>query len=125
MAYEVKLNHGMLTLNLKENVDLSETGQIKQEILENTQMDFTHLKIQGENLNYIDSSAVALFLFLKRLCEEKGALFEIASLSGIAQKVINLAGLSNILVSKESIRPQDKKTASKLDLNIDSLFNDE
>ena len=123
MAYKINLNNDTLTLNLSGNVDLSETGQIKQDIQEKSSENFTKLIIKGENISYIDSSAVALLLFLKRFCEESGAIFQIEKLAEIAHKVINLAGLTNILTSKK-ISDGKEFNLKHIDSSIDSLFED-
>jgi len=123
MAYKINLDNNALILNLSGNVDLSETGQIKQDIQKKSSENFTKLIIEGEKISYIDSSAVALLLFLKRFCEERGAIFQIEKLAEIAHKVINLAGLTNILTSKK-ISDGKEFNLKNIDSSIDSLFED-
>ena len=126
MAYQIKLDDNQLTLVLKGTVDLSETSEIKEAIKSEPKAEFKKLGIEGSELAYIDSSAVALFLFSKKLAEENGMSFEILSLSDSANKVINLAGLSNVLKTKESKNNQNAKTESPsddLDISLDNLFD--
>jgi anti-anti-sigma factor len=125
MAYKIHLTKDTLILNLNDNVDLSETGQIKKDIQEKSSENFTKLIIEGEKISYIDSSAVALLLFLKRFCEERGAAFQIEKLAEIAHKVINLAGLGSLLNSKQ-VPSQTKNTAkNNIDDSLDDLFSSE
>ena len=100
MAYQIKLDDNQLTLVLKGTVDLSETSEIKDALNSEPKADFKKLLIEGSELEYIDSSAVALLLFSKKIAEENGMSFEILSLSESANKVINLAGLSGVLKTK-------------------------
>jgi len=125
MAYKINLNNDTLTLNLSGNVDLSETGQIKQDIQEKSSENFTKLIIKGENISYIDSSAVALLLFLKRFCEESGAIFQIEKLAEIAHRVINLAGLGSLLTLKQAPSQTKNTTKNNIDDSLDDLFSSE
>jgi len=123
MAYKINLDKDTLILSLSENVDLSETGQIKKDIQEKSTEDFNKLVIEGEKISYIDSSAVALLLFLKRFCEEKGATFQIEKLAEIAHKVINLAGLGSLLTSKQGASQTKNSTKNNIDDSLDDLFS--
>ena len=126
MAYQIKLDDNQLTLVLKGTVDLSETSEIKEAVKNEPKAEFKKLAIEGSELDYIDSSAVALLLFCKKIAEENGMSFEILSLSDSANKVINLAGLSSVLRTKESKSSQNVKTESAsddLDISLDNLFD--
>ena len=126
MAYQIKPDDNELTLVLKGTVDLSETSEIKEAIKNEPKADFKKLAIEGSELDYIDSSAVALLLFSKKLAEENGMTFEILGLSESANKVINLAGLSGVLKTKASKNNQSAKAESNsddLDISLDNLFD--
>ena len=126
MAYQIKLDDNQLTLVLKGTVDLSETSEIKEAIKSEPKAEFKIVAIEGSEIEYIDSSAVALLLFSKKIAEENGLTFEILSLSDSANKVINLAGLSSVLRTKESKSSQNVKTESAsddLDISLDNLFD--
>jgi len=126
MAYQIKPDDNELTLVLKGTVDLSETSEIKEAIKNEPKADFKKLAIAGSELDYIDSSAVALLLFSKKLAEENGMTFEILGLSESANKVINLAGLSGVLKTKASKNNQSAKAESNsddLDISLDNLFD--
>jgi len=125
MAYQIKLDDNQLTLVLKGTVDLSETSEIKEAIKSEPKAEFKKLAIEGSELEYIDSSAVALLLFSKKIAEENGLTFEILSLSDSANKVINLAGLSSVLKTKESSNQNNKPMSASddLDISLDNLFD--
>ena len=90
-----------------------------------TDENFSKIIVFGDKVTYIDSSAVALLLFLKKFCQERGSQFEIDSLSDIANKVIDLAGLSTILVTKKgSTKNKTKPSESNIDKSLDDLFSD-
>ena len=125
MAYQIKLDDNQLTLVLKGTVDLSETSEIKEAVKNEPKAEFKKLAIEGSELDYIDSSAVALLLFSKKIAEENGLTFEILSLSDSANKVINLAGLSSVLKTKESNIQNNKPMSASddLDISLDNLFD--
>jgi len=125
MTYKIHLTNDTLTLNLSGNVDLSESGQIKHDIQEKSSENFTKLIIEGEKISYIDSSAVALLLFLKRFCEERGAIFQIEKLAEIAHKVINLAGLGSLLIIKQESSQTKDSIKNNIDDSFDDLFSSE
>lgn len=126
MAYQIKLDDNQFTLVLKGTVDLSETSEIKEALKSEPKVEFKKLAIDGSEIEYIDSSAVALLLFSKKIAEESGMSFEIIALSDSANKVINLAGLSSVLKTKGSKSSQNAKTESPsadLDISLDNLFD--
>lgn len=123
MTYKINLVKDTLILNLSDNIDLSETGQIKKDIQEKSTEDFTSLVIEGDKISYIDSSAVALLLFLKRFCEARGSTFQIEKLAEIAHKIINLAGLGSLLTSKQGSSQTKNSTKNDIDDSLDDLFS--
>ena len=112
-------------------MDLSETNDIKLAIAEEPKAGFKHLVINGEALEYIDSSGVALMLFTKKLATDQNLIFEVEALSENAQKVINLAGLASILKIKNVPKMEAEATPKSakaedlsLDFALDDLFNE-
>jgi len=131
MAFNILVKDDRITLKLSGNVDLSETNDIKLAIAEEPKAGFKHLVINGEALEYIDSSGVALMLFTKKLAADQNLIFEVEALSENAQKVINLAGLASILKIKnvpkmdaEAIPKSAKVEDLSLDFALDDLFNE-
>ena len=131
MAFTILVKDDKITLKLSGNVDLSETNDIKLAIAEEPKAGFKHLVINGEALEYIDSSGVALMLFTKKLAADQNLIFEVEALSENAQKVINLAGLASILKIKnvpkmdaEATPKSTKVEDLSLDFALDDLFNE-
>ena len=131
MAFNILVKDDKITLKLSGNVDLSETNDIKLAIAEEPKAGFKHLVINGEALEYIDSSGVALMLFTKKLATDQNLIFEVEALSENAQKVINLAGLAGILKIKnvpkmdaEASPKSEKVEDLSLDFALDDLFNE-
>lgn len=131
MAFNILVKDDRITLKLSGNVDLSETNDIKLAIAEEPKAGFKHLVINGEALEYIDSSGVALMLFTKKLAADQNLIFEVEALSDNAQKVINLAGLASILKIKNvpkidaEASPKSAKVEDlSLDFALDDLFNE-
>ena len=131
MAFNILVKDDKITLKLSGNVDLSETNDIKLAIAEEPKAGFKHLVINGEALEYIDSSGVALMLFTKKLAADQNLIFEVEALSDNAQKVINLAGLAGILKIKNVPKTDAEVTPKSpsvedlsLDFALDDLFNE-
>ena len=129
MAFNILVKDDKIILKLSGNVDLSETNDIKVAIAEEPKAGFKHLAINGEALEYIDSSGVALMLFTKKLATDQNLIFEVEALSENAQKVINLAGLGSILKVKnapkaEAVSNSPKSSDQSLDFTLDNLFDD-
>jgi anti-sigma B factor antagonist len=109
MAFDLVVNNDTFVLTLSGNVDLSETSNIKDALANEPKAGFKKLSINAESVDYMDSSAVAVLLFSKRLAEEHQMLFEISSISETAAKVIKLAGLDKVfkLPAEQSLAPED------------------
>ncbi len=135
MAYEITQQDASLILTLTGTVDLSETSEIKDAIRDEPKFGYDVLEVDGADLDYIDSSAVALLLFIKRVVEEQGMLFVINRLSSAAGKVIQLAGLDGMLQARYSqqensvVQPQEQglviaDEGGLSDMSLDDWFNE-
>ena len=96
MAYDLETSNDAFILKLSGNVDLSETSSIKDSLKNEPKAGFKKLQVECEQTEYMDSSAVALLLFAKRIAEENHMIFEIKSISSAAKKIIELAGLAQV-----------------------------
>ena len=116
MAYDLETSNDAFILKLSGNVDLSETSDIKDIIRNEPKAGFKKLQVECEQTEYMDSSAVALLLFAKRIAEENHMIFEIKSISSAAKKIIELAGLAQVfsLPSVEG-NSNDSETAADLE----------
>jgi anti-anti-sigma factor len=103
MAYDLQTVGDAFTLTLSGTVDLSETSNVKDLLKNEPKAGFKRLVIECGETEYMDSSAVALLLFAKRVAEESQMVFEIASISSSAKKIIEMAGLGAVFsLPKES-----------------------
>lgn len=96
MAYDLQTAGDAFTLQLSGTVDLSETTNVKDLLKNEPKAGFKRLVIECGDTEYMDSSAVALLLFAKRVAEENQMVFEIASISSSAKKIIEMAGLGAV-----------------------------
>lgn len=96
MAYDLQTAGDAFTLQLSGTVDLSETSNVKDLLKNEPKAGFKRLVIECGDTEYMDSSAVALLLFAKRVAEENQMVFEIASISSSAKKIIEMAGLGAV-----------------------------
>ena len=96
MAYDLQTADDAFTLTLSGTVDLSETSNVKDLLKSEPKAGFKRLVIECGDTEYMDSSAVALLLFAKRVAEENQMVFEIASISSSAKKIIEMAGLGAV-----------------------------
>jgi anti-sigma B factor antagonist len=122
MAFDLIFKDNTFILTLTGSVDLSETSTIKESLVNEPKAGFKKLSIIAESVEYIDSSAVALLLFAKRIAEENQMLFEITSISDAATKVIQLAGLDKVFtlpVNSSSQSESVQEPEVNIDLNAD------
>lgn len=96
MAYDLQTAGDAFTLTLSGTVDLTETSNVKDLLKNEPKAGFKRLVIECGETEYMDSSAVALLLFAKRVAEESQMIFEIASISSSAKKIIEMAGLGAV-----------------------------
>jgi anti-sigma B factor antagonist len=122
MAFDLIFKDNTFILTLTGSIDLSETSTIKESLVNEPKAGFKKLSIIAESVDYIDSSAVALLLFAKRIAEENQMLFEITSISDVATKVIQLAGLDKVFtlpVNSSSQSEPLQEPELSIDLNAD------
>ena len=119
MAFDLIFKDNAFILTLTGSVDLSETSTIKESLVNEPKAGFKKLSIVAESVDYIDSSAVALLLFAKRIAEENQMLFEITSISDAATKVIQLAGLDKVFTLPVNSSSQSEPPAQEPEINID------
>ena len=102
MAYDLQTNGESFILSLSGTVDLSETTSIKDLIKNEPKAGFKKFVIDCGETEYMDSSAVALLLFAKRVAEENQMMFDIKSISTSAKKIIDMAGLGAVFSLPET-----------------------
>jgi anti-sigma B factor antagonist len=131
MSYKIKPVNDQLYLYLEGTIDLSETPEIKEAIQNEPKSGFKKFLVDGSKIEYIDSSGVALLIYLKRAIPESGMLLEFESLSENVMKVISLAGLTSIIKPKnsniseqKSPETQPEKKDDLSDLELDMLFDE-
>lgn len=126
MSYKLSLNNNTLTLTLSGAVDLSQTSDIKTALNDEPKSGITKLVIDGSQIEYLDSSAVALIIFSKRVAEDHGMACELKPFSEEAFKVISMAGLAEVLKAR-SVKPtpSNNDTEDDLDLDLDLAMDDE
>ena len=96
MPLNLSKNEGSLVLELSGSIDINSTDSLREQItaaLSNA----IAVRVNANDTDYIDSSGVALLLYVKQQTEAKGAVFEFASASAAVAKVIELAMLSAVL----------------------------
>jgi anti-sigma B factor antagonist len=131
MSYKIKPVNDQLYLYLEGAIDLSETSEIKEAIQNEPKSGFKKFLVDGSKIEYIDSSGIALLIYLKRAIPESGMLLEFESLSENAMKVVALAGLTSIIQPKnlntteqKSSEKQPEKKDDLSNLDLDMLFDE-
>lgn len=107
MAYDLQTADDAFTLTLSGTVDLSETSNVKDLLKNEPKAGFKRLVVECGETEYMDSSAVALLLFAKRVAEENQMVFEIASISSSAKKIIEMAGLGAVFTLPAVSSPEE------------------
>lgn len=104
-----------LEIQLFGQIDLSSTQSIKAEFDGLISGDISKVIIEAKELEYIDSSGVAVLLAIKRRCAQVGSAVSIKEISQAGFRVIELAKL-------ESLLPIEK-ISKKDHLAVESTFN--
>lgn len=130
MPLNMSKNEGSLVLELSGSIDINSTDSLR-ELIAVELSDVTSVNVNANDTDYIDSSGVALLLFVKQQAEAKGAVFEFASASAAVAKVIELAMLTAVLPISHVADAQTQDQASDefsmddFDDTFDDLFSDE
>lgn len=130
MPLNLSTNEGSLVLELSGSIDINSTDSLREQIAA-ALGDATSVSVSANDTDYIDSSGVALLLFVKQQTEAKGAVFEFVSASAAVAKVIELAMLSAVLPISQVADAQSQDQASDefsmddFDDSFDDLFADE
>tara|TARA_B110000977_G_C10841701_1_gene402274 strand:- start:35 stop:463 length:429 start_codon:yes stop_codon:yes gene_type:complete len=127
MSYQIQLdtNKSALMLQLYKTVDLSETSEIKEALMLEPKSGIDKLIVDGGLIEYLDSSAVALLLFAKRVAADNNMECEFLPFSDEAFKVIDMAGLKSTLNAMKlegaDSTKSDSDETEDLDFNLDDL----
>jgi len=126
MALSIIKDSGLFTLMMTGSVDINETDLMRTKIAEEATED-TPVEVNASEVTYIDSSGVALLLYVKKLAENKGVTFKITMASEAVQKVIKLAMLESLLPIDEVIGGQgeaDSVSEVSFDDDLSESFSD-
>lgn len=98
MPYEIEANEQKILLSLSGEIDLQLTPQIKM-VASETMSQHPHATqfcIDAPNVSYIDSSGIAVLVFLRRQSEQNNMSFRWYGISHAVRTVICLSGLSHL-----------------------------
>ena len=126
MALSIIKDSGLFTLMMTGSVDINETDLMRTKIAEEATEDIP-VEVNASEVTYIDSSGVALLLYVKKLAENKGVTFKITMASEAVQKVIKLAMLESLLPIDEVIGGQgeaDSVSEVSFDDDLSESFSD-
>ena len=126
MALSIIKDSGVVTLVMSGSVDINETDLMRTKIAEEASEDIP-FEVNASEVTYIDSSGVALLLYVKKLAENKSVGFKITMASDAVQKVIKLAMLESLLPINEIVSAQgEAETVSmgSFDDDLSESFSD-
>jgi len=98
MPYEIEANGQKILLRLSGEIDLQLTPQIKQIATEaiNSHPQAKQFCVDAPEVSYIDSSGIAVLVYLRRESEQKQLSFCWLGISQAIRTVIYLSGLSRL-----------------------------
>ena len=98
MPYEIEANGQRILLRLSGEIDLQLTPRIKQIAIEaiNSHPQATQVCIDAPEVSYIDSSGIAVLVYLRRESEQRQLSFSWLGISQAIKSVIYLSGLSHL-----------------------------
>jgi anti-sigma B factor antagonist len=97
LAFSILVLDTLIKIELSDSIDLSCTSALKEEFERLMSSDVHSVQVNAAKLDYIDSSGVASFLFMRKLCTRFGANLVISAISVPAARVIQLANLDSVL----------------------------
>lgn len=106
MPFKFAKNSDQLVLTLSGDIDLEITPDVKNDLAENLD-DVSKLEIDGQLVNYIDSSGISILVIAMQSCKQKNIDFSISKASDELMRVIELAHLDKLLSIDEQTGPAD------------------
>ena len=106
MPFKFTKNNNQLVLTLSGDIDLEITPDIKNDLAENLD-EVSKLEIDGQLVNYIDSSGISILVIAMQSCKQKNIDFSISKASNELMRVIELAHLDKLLTINEQTGPAD------------------
>lgn len=95
--------NGVTVLRLDGELDLYNTGQLKEQVLELFADGRSRLVVDLDDVSYVDSSGIALLLYIYTSCQKRGFSVLFANVRGSVEKVIGLTKLDGFLPIISSI----------------------
>lgn len=90
---------GRMTLDLAGDLDMYASQRLMQELRQALEQPIDELQINAANLDFIDSAGLRAVLWAQSEAQSKGMAFRVTAVSRVAERVIDLAGLREILLS--------------------------
>lgn len=106
MPFKFTKNNNQLVLTLSGDIDLEITPDVKNDLAENLD-EVSKLEIDGQLVNYIDSSGISILVIAMQSCKQKNIDFSISKASNELMRVIELAHLDKLLTINEQTGPAD------------------
>jgi len=106
MPFKFTKNSDQLVLTLSGDIDLEITPDVKNDLAENLD-EVSKLEIDGQQVNYIDSSGISILVIAMQSCKQKNIDFSISKASNELMRVIELAHLDKLLTINEQTGPAD------------------
>lgn len=106
MPFKFTKNSDQLVLTLSGDIDLEITPDVKNDLAENLD-EVSKLEIDGQLVNYIDSSGISILVIAMQSCKQKNIDFSISKASNELMRVIELAHLDKLLTINEQTGPAD------------------
>ena len=106
MPFKFTKNNNQLVLTLSGDIDLEITPEVKNDLAENL-YEVSKLEIDGQLVNYIDSSGISILVIAMQSCKQKNIEFSISKASSELMRVIELAHLDKLLTINEQTGPAD------------------
>lgn len=106
MPFKFTKNNNQLVLTLSGDIDLEITPDVKNDLAENLD-EVSKLEIDGQLVNYIDSSGISILVIAMQSCKQKNIDFSISKASSELMRVIELAHLDKLLTINEQTGPAD------------------
>lgn len=97
MHIHVQEKDNYMLISLEGRIDSSVAKEFESEMLECVQKECTNILIEGQNLDYISSAGLRVFLIVAKLLKQKQGKLALFSLKSHIKEVFDVSGFSTLL----------------------------
>jgi len=100
MEIKVTENSEIITISLEGEIDMQVTNELREALLENIDKNSKRIIVDFQNVDFIDSSGLAVLIEGLKISKNKDSGFELCDMKEQVKDVFNLAQLDKVFIIK-------------------------